>query len=64
MNKINQLVEFIIQMLDKTSVSKSKTVDAKNQGTWMHLTSLYYLGTRFGGILCEPIKEKLKVIKK
>lgn len=30
----------------------------------MHLTSLYYLGTRFGGILKEPIKDKLKVIKK
>ena len=30
----------------------------------MHITSLYYLGTRFNEILKEPIKEKLKVIKK
>jgi hypothetical protein len=30
----------------------------------MHLTSLYYLGIRFGGILKEPIKAKVKVIKK
>lgn len=30
----------------------------------MHLTSLYYLGIRFGGVLKEPIKEKLKEIKK
>lgn len=30
----------------------------------MLLTSLYYLGTRFGGILKEPIKSKLKGIKK
>lgn len=28
------------------------------------MTSLYYLGTRFGGILKEPIKENLKNIKK
>jgi hypothetical protein len=51
-------------MLDKISRSKSTTVDAQNQGTWMHITSLYYLGIRFGGILKEPIKEKLKVIKR
>ena len=30
----------------------------------MHLISLYYLGIRFGGILKEPIKTKLKEIKK
>lgn len=51
-------------MLDKVSKSKSLTIDAQNQGTWMHLISLYYLGIRFGGILKEPIKAKLKEIKK
>jgi len=51
-------------MLDRVSKSKSLTVDAQNQGTWMHLTSLYYLGIRFGGVLKEPIKTLLKDIKK
>ena len=62
--KINQLVDYICQMLDIVSKSKESTIDAQNQGTWMHLTSLYYLGIRFGGILKEPIKTKLKLIKK
>ena len=62
--KINQLVGFICQMLDTVSKSKSSTVDAQNQGTWLHLTSLYYLGTRFGGIMKESIKQNLKEIKK
>lgn len=61
---INSLVGFICSMLDKVSKSKSLTIDAQNQGTWMHLISLYYLGIRFGGILKEPIKAKLKEIKK
>jgi len=51
-------------MLDKISRSKTSTVDAQNQGTWMHLTSLHYLGIRFGGVLKEPIKALLQEIKK
>jgi hypothetical protein len=61
---INALVTFIGQMLEKISQSKSLTIDAYNQGTWMHLLSLYHLGIRFGGVLKEPIKAKLKEIKK
>ena len=63
-NNISQLVTFICQILDIISISKSTTVDAQNQGTWMLLTSLYYLGTRFGGIMKDQIKAKLKGIKK
>ena len=50
-------------MLDQVSQSKSSTIDAKNQGTWTHLSSLYYLGTRFQGIFQEQIKAKLKEVK-
>jgi len=62
-NKIQQLVNYIFKMLDKVSQSKSSTIDAKNQGTWTHLSSLYYLGTRFQGIFQEHIKKKLKEVK-
>lgn len=55
---------FIFELLKQTSSSKSCTVDAQNFGTWSHLVSLYYLGTRFGGILQEPIKQNLKSLKK
>ena len=51
-------------MLDTVSKSKSSTIDAQNQGTWQHLTSLYYLGTRFGGVFKDTIKQNLKSIKK
>ena len=49
-------------MLDKISLSKSMTVEAGAQGTWMNLTSLYYLGIRHSGVLAEEIKSKLKPI--
>ena len=51
-------------MLDRVSLSKSLTIDAQNQGTWTHLTSLYFLGSRFQGILKDPIVNNLKNIKK
>ena len=62
-NKIQQLVNYIFNKLNQVSQSKSLTIDAKNQGTWTHLSSLYYLGTRFQGIFKEEIKTKLKEVK-
>ena len=61
---MNILVNFIFKMLDRVSLSKSLTIDAHNQGTWTHLTSLYFLGSRFQGILKDPIINNLKNIKK
>lgn len=61
---MNILVNFIFKVLDRVSLSKSLTIDARNQGTWTHLTSLYFLGSRFQGILKDPIINNLKNIKK
>ena len=51
-------------MLERVSNSKSMSIDAQNQGTWTHLISLYYLGTRFEGILKDSIVTNLKIVKK
>lgn len=51
-------------MLERVSQSKQLTVDSQNQGTWMHINSLFYLGTRFGGVFKDQIKQGLKVVRK
>lgn len=41
--RINQLVSFILNFLEKVSQSKSRVVSAEEQGTMTLLTSLHYL---------------------
>lgn len=62
--RINQLINFILKLLDKISRSKSRVVAAQTHGTWTLLASLFHLSNRFEGVFKPTIVESLAEIKK